>query len=330
MPDTSLRLLTLLKLVPRRLPGITCRTLQERLRDRDFNVSLRTIQRDLEKLSGPFTLVSDGGHAARWSWLPGSPDQTLPGHDPFSAMTWCLVEDHLQPLLPQTVRSEIEPQFRAAKRFLTESGSQRLNRWRDRVRTLPRAMPLKPPDLDPGVMDTVYGALLNASQLKVTYRSRTANHPRELTVNPLGLVVRDSIHYLLATVEPHTDVIQVVLHRMAGAHVTDVRAREPRGFDLDRYIQEGGFEYASGPPIQLVARFYNDAGHHLLESPLSDDQVTQDLHDGSIEICATVRESAQLHWWLLGFGRRVEVIAPKSLRQSIGDEIQALAKCYID
>ena len=330
MPDTSLRLLTLLKLVPRRPPGITCRTLQERLRDRDFDVTLRTIQRDLEKLSGPFTLVSDEGHPARWAWLPGSPDQTLPGHDPFSAMTWRLVEDHLQPLLPRTLREEIEPQFRAARQFLAESGSRRLGRWRDRVRALPRTMPLKAPEIDPGVMDAVYGALLEANQLKVSYQSRKADHPRAMTVNPLGLVVRDSIHYLLVTVEPYTDVIQMVLHRMADARMTDDPAREPEGFDLDRYIKEGGFEYAAGPLIQLVARFNDDAGLHLLESPLSDDQITTDLGDGCVEIRATVRESAQLHWWLLGFGKRVEVIAPKALRQGIGDEIQTLAKRYKD
>ena len=328
MPDTSLRLLTLLKLVPRRSPGITCRTLQERLKDRDFDVSLRTIQRDLDKLSGPFTLISDEGHPAHWSWLPGSPDQSLPGHDPFSAMTWRLVEDHLQPLLPRTLREEIEPQFRAARQFLDQSGSQRLNRWQERVRLLPRGMPLQPPEVDPGIMDAVYGALLEGSQLEVSYQSRTADHPRDLTINPVGLVVRDSIHYLLATVEPYSDVIQMVLHRMASARIADEPAREPEKFDLDRYISEGGFEYASGPPIRLVARFHDGAGHHLMESPLSDDQSAKDLGDGCVEIGATVRESDQLHWWLLGFGNRVEVIAPKALRESIGHEIRSLAERY--
>jgi predicted DNA-binding transcriptional regulator YafY len=330
MPDTSLRLLTLLKLVPRRPPGMTCRTLQDQLRDRDFDVSLRTIQRDLEKLSGPFTLISDEGHPARWSWLPGSPDQTLPGHDPFSAMTWRLVEDHLQPLLPRTLRQEIEPQFQAARQFLEQSGSQRLNRWQERVRMLPRSMPLKPPEVEPGIMDAVYGALLDACQLEVSYHSRNASEARKLTINPLGLVVRDSIYYVLATVEPYTDVIQMVLHRMTRAQKTDIPALEPQEFNLHRYIEQGGFEYALGSPIRLVARFEEGAGHHLLESPLSDDQIATELDSGRMEIRATVRESAQLHWWLQGFGNRVEIIGPKALRQRIGDEIQALAQRYKD
>ena len=47
-----------------------------------------------------------------------------------------------------------------------------------------------------------------------------------------------------------------------------------------------------------------DAGHHLLESPLSEDQQVTELED-CYEIAATVVDSAMLEWWLRGFGDSV-------------------------
>ena len=42
----------------------------------------------------------------------------------------------------------------------------------------------------------------------------------------------------------------------------------------------------------------------MLESPLSTDQVVKEFDD-KYQIQATVVESAQLHWWLRGFGDQV-------------------------
>lgn len=58
MPDTTLRQITMLSLVPRRPPGITTEALRSALAARDFDVNLRTVQRDLVRLSVPFPLVS--------------------------------------------------------------------------------------------------------------------------------------------------------------------------------------------------------------------------------------------------------------------------------
>ncbi len=328
MRDTSLRLLAMLRAIPRRPPGITSKELRARLAARGYEVSKRTVERDLVKLCDQFPLVTEGSHPEFWSWMPGAPEQTLPGHDPISALTWQLVDEYLQPLLPIGVRKELEPQFQSARDFLKEAGSGKLRRWKQRVRYLPRAMPLPPPKIEPEVLEAVYTALLEGRKLEVHYRSRGRERSRPLTLNPLGLVVQETVYYLVTVVEPFEDTVHTALHRMSRPVVLESAVREPKGFDLGAHIQAGRFQYASGRMIRLVARFDPFAAQSLLEAPISDDQEAETLSDERVEIAATVMESNQLLWWLLGFGSNVEVVAPRELRATLSQEVRCLWERY--
>lgn len=330
MRDTSLRLLAMLRAIPRRPPGITSKELKARLAARGYEVSKRTVERDLVKLCDQFPLVTEGSHPEYWSWMPGAPEQALPGHDPISALTWQLVDEYLQPLLPLSVREELEPQFQSARNFLKEAGSGKLRRWKQRVRYLTRAMPLPPPKIEPEVLEAVYKALLEGQKIEVYYRSRGQKRSRPLTLNPLALVVQETVYYLVAVVEPFEDTVHTVLHRMSRPVVLESAVREPKGFDLDAHIQAGRFQHASGRMIRLVARFDEYAAQSLLEAPLSDDQSTETLEDERVEIAATVMESNQLIWWLLGFGSNVEVMAPSDVRDLICLEIRRQWDRYSD
>lgn len=48
----------------------------------------------------------------------------------------------------------------------------------------------------------------------------------------------------------------------------------------------------------LKAVFTKEAGEHLYESCLSEDQIIRELPDGRLEVKATVADTAQLEWWL--------------------------------
>lgn len=68
---------------------------------------------------------------------------------------------------------------------------------------------------------------------------------------------------------------------------------------------------------------------HLSECPLSRDQ-TLEPERGSDDyiVEAKVLESAQLQWWLRGFGPFVEVLGPEKLRKDFAVEAEALAAAY--
>jgi predicted DNA-binding transcriptional regulator YafY len=66
----------------------------------------------------------------------------------------------------------------------------------------------------------------------------------------------------------------------------------------------------------------------LLGSPLSVDQVLTALDDERVLVRATVDNTAELRWWLLGFGDFVEVLAPADLREEFRTRAVAMAARY--
>ena len=102
----------------------------------------------------------------------------------------------------------------------------------------------------------------------------------------------------------------------------------PKGFDLDHYIQSGNFAYLLGDPSQIELIFTANRGAHLKETPLSLDQIIDDLDDGCIRVKATVKNSNQLRWWVLGFGDEVEVISPQYFRAEVASMLQRTLDQY--
>src|SRR5699024_6452684 len=116
----------------------------------------------------------------RWSWAPHAGAVTLPGHDPLSALSWQLIEQHLQPLLPRSLAHEIQPHFDAARGFLESTDAGNFQRWTQRVRILPRSMQLHAPEISRDVLDAVYQGLLEKRQIEVNYTNRSREAPRRM------------------------------------------------------------------------------------------------------------------------------------------------------
>jgi predicted DNA-binding transcriptional regulator YafY len=190
------------------------------------------------------------------------------------------------------------------------------------------APPLRLPKIPEAVLEAVTRRLLDGRKLDVAYGSREKGETVSCELNPLGLVLKGGIVYLVCTFWQYRDIWQVVLHRLHHAEVLDAPAMVSEGFDLDRYIQEGEFSYPVGEPIHLEAMFRHGAAFHLHDTPLNADQVIPERDDERVLVRATVENTAALRWWLLGFGELIEVLAPADLREEFGARAAAMATMY--
>jgi predicted DNA-binding transcriptional regulator YafY len=84
----------------------------------------------------------------------------------------------------------------------------------------------------------------------------------------------------------------------------------------------------SNKPIRLVARFYKPVAMHLLDTPLAEDQIIEEVDDYRLELTATVLHTAQLDWWLRSFASEVEVIEPRELREAMAEQAEWLVRKY--
>ncbi len=319
MSDTLLRQWELLRSIPRAPRKIDVATLMQKLEGAGYPSNKRTIQRDLNTLSSVFPLQSDTkGIPYGWSWSAEAPAFDLPAMDGPTALTLRLIEQFIPALLPPTIRDLLAPQFARARAVLDANPDNTLANWTNSVRVVPREMPLLPPKFNNEAVRVVYDALLAGKRFTAEYRSRAADTDELKTyeASPLGLVARGPLLYLVCTLWNYQDIRQLALHRVMSAAPTDKKVTKPDGFDLDKYIEQGEFQYPIGPMISLKAKFTRAAAAHLVETPLSEDQTIMDLDAAHVLVIATIRDTAQLDWWLSGFGAMVEVLEPPELRRT--------------
>lgn len=105
----------------------------------------------------------------------------------------------------------------------------------------------------------------------------------------------------------------LALHRIRKAEASTLVFERPSEFDLQKYDDDGRFGFGNGKRMRLTFCIENEAGFHLRETPLSQDQQVRDVGDGWMEVTATVVDSAILEWWLRGFGQAVANVRKLSL-----------------
>lgn len=330
MEDTLARHITMLSLIPRQPQKISTERIRQFLEDRGYDVTLRSIQRDLRKLQLQFPIQGDDARPQGWSWLSAAPAFSLPALDPQTALTLHMVEQYMKQLLPVTTLSHLQPWFAAAESLLSAAGHG-LHDWPNKIRVLPQGLPRIPPQIDANIHATISEALFSDRQLKATYRSCSADQSWTKVLNPLGLVVRNGTIYLVCTIEEQSELRQLPLQRMESVVVLDNPVLRPEKFDLDQAIAEGtfGIQYAA-KPIKLEAYFSSHVAQYLAESPIAEDQAIGKDEDGEVRFTATIPDTFELRQWLKSFGDEVVVTKPVTLRAEFKDIANSLAAYYQD
>ena len=326
--DTLFRQWSMLRAIPRAPRKVSTTQLGDRLGQEGFAVHARTIQRDLVKLSAAFPLVCDERERPfGWSWMADADPLDIPAMSAQSALTLRLAGDFLPSLLPPSTLRALEPHLRRADEVLAAL-SHDMGSWPDRVRIISATQPFRPPDVDPNVLECVYTALSTGRALAVDYRKRGAADLREYAAHPLALVGRDNVIYLVASLWDYDNVVQLALHRIAAAHMTDAPARQIP-FDLDAYIERGEFGFLlDEAPIRLVLRAAPEVVQKLTETPLCPTQTLAPGPEPATTVTATVADTSQLRAWLLSYGALVEVVEPPTLRAAMRARLREAADAY--
>lgn len=300
------------------------RQLQAILERDGVDVSMRTIQRDLNQLSERFPIEKNKEVPQGWRWRDDAPIQSLPHMTSSQAVTFIMVEDHLKHLLPPSLIEEINPWFDLARRSLSKQNNAR--QWINRVRIVPATQPLIPPIVDKKAQQSIYEGLLQDKQIECTYRSRT-NQAQDKTyiLNPLALVQKGAVIYLICTRHDRSDIQTFALHRFSSTTVLETRALHPAHFNIDEYIESGalGFRVDFNEPTQnIVLELHMDQNIAQMfhESPLSKDQTTTLLSEQVTKVTATVPYTSQLIWWLRSFGKRISHISPENVSKAVNEQ----------
>ncbi len=309
--DALLRHWAMLRLIPRHPRRIDTGRIRDELARQGYDITLRSIQRDLNKLSAVLPLCSDQSKPQGWWWQADADLLEIPGLDPQAALVFNMAEQHLKQVLPASTLDSLRPWFRAANGVL-DALPDGVGSWMDKVRILPSGPPLIPPSINADVQSAIYQGLFENRRMALSYKPRGAAIAKAYEINPMAVVQRGHLIYIVCTLWDYSNPMLMLMHRIESATVLDQQATCPEGFNVDDYIADGELGYRLGPPIKLVADFDPKAAQVFYETPIAADQQLVEGADGRIQLKATVADTLELRAWLRGFGRSINVISPNA------------------
>ena len=317
--DTLLRHWMMLRMLPRYPLKITSKDLIDKLRDNDFFITKRTVERDLNSLSVQFPIsLDDRSKPYGWSWQKDAPNFDVPNLSLYESFLLMLADQNLKRILPENIKKIIKPYFINAYKTLEQFTKNNKKRWwSEKIRILESNQRLIPPTINEDIQNEITNCLLHDEIIILRYKNR-ALQDTEFNIMPLALVQRGSMIYLFAKDSKNSKEITIALNRIISIKRTGNFFKNIT-VNIDKKIEMGEFDFVEkNKPVQIELRISKATAQHLEESKLCVSQVIKSIPNSSFyQLKAEVIITEQLIWWILAHSINIEVIKPVSLRKEI-------------
>jgi len=315
--DRLLSVLLLLQ-VHRRL---TARELAKRL-----EVSERTIHRDMEALSAAgFPVFAERGAGGGWMLVEGyRTNLTGLNKDEIQALFLTkplrLLADLGLEKASDAALLKLSAALPSMHRNNAEHARQRIhvdvtgwNRSNESIESLP----------------ALQEAVWQERKLRFTYQRGGGCDPVERLADPLGLVAKGSVWYLVAAVDGEIRSYRV--SRVMDAVITEEACVRPKGFDLADYWEQSTVSFkANLPRYQATVRVHPEVFPRMsLAGRFARiEHVAEPDADGWSKVSMRFDVEEMACEYALGFGSNLEVLEPETLRQKVVSAAESVIAFY--
>lgn len=188
----------------------------------------------------------------------------------------------------------------------------------------------------PGVLPALASAVWQDLHIRIGYQSWKASVTRD--VDPLGLVLKAGVWYLVAAArKPSTGGAKPRTYRVSNITSLDVLQtgfRRPGRFDLSRHWEASAREFEARLLSGRAMIRLSPEGRRLLRDNYpAAEQAVSVAHAkaepaGWVKAEIPVEDVAQAARQLLRLGAEVEVLGPPGLRKAVADEARRVTELY--
>ena len=191
--------------------------------------------------------------------------------------------------------------------------------------------------IDVETFNTLARAALEKKEVELDYcklePKGTKPPPERRRVCPLRLVWSSGAWYMINFDPAADDLRNFGLVRMQNVEATSRVFKLPRSYDIDKMLDDAFGIFTSLKPVKVRLRFRAVAARIVTERRYHSTQALYPLpprEDGEeqIDMTLTVPQCPEFKSWVLGWGSKVEVLEPASLREYILGEAKALDSIY--
>lgn len=325
--QVMLRQWEMLKILPQSGAGISASEIVLALKDLGFDVSKRTIERDLKALLNVFEIEClTTAKPYGWRWATDA-SNAVPAISMTDAVSLHMIGHTLKPLLPASMLGILNGRLRAAVRKLDAAGDEGLHGWLNKIAQIPAQMEYLPPQIDQDMLHQLQMAVIQEQQIQVSYQSLKDPAPRQLTLHPLAFILRGSVTYLIARTHNDSDIVRYASHRFQSIELLDQKVNR-QNFVLRDYLASGAMQFGDPKPITIEASIDDILYRLLIETPIARQQKITALDNGRYLLKAKLIKSWQLKWWLLSKCEHIEVLKPFSYREEIAAALFKASSTY--
>ena len=309
---------------------MSSRDIFQRLFDEGFNVSIRTVERDLSRLPDIFpSLIEVDDRSKPFTYRQPINARKYSAMNPTEAICLELAFSFLNPILPKKTLTPINPYLKEADAVLNEQHAKKYKNWKDKVITINEGLQLQSANVNQRVINNMHEALWDEKVVIAKYQSRTKKFADNYKIHPAGLVYRGRIIYLICSFDENREkIIYLPLQRFKSVEILHEEKSIHQGKKVSSLVKDLlGFKL-NNKKLKVKLKFSKMAGAHLFETPLSKNQSIKETKDGFFVVEDEVVDNMELRYWIRAFGDEVEVILPKTLRDEFAKLSKRLRKKY--
>ncbi|HYO99751.1 MAG TPA: YafY family protein [Pyrinomonadaceae bacterium] len=293
-----------------------------------LEVSARTIHRDMEALSGAgIPVVAERGAGGGWSLL-GEYRTNLTGLNEAEIQSLFVSQPSSRLLADLNLEKAAEGAFLkllAALPSVYRRGAEQargriyvdVTGWNRAEETVPH-------------LHALQEAVWQERRARILYgRGSECDAPAERLVDPLGLVAKGSVWYLVAAVEGEVRSYRV--SRVQGVELLDELCVRPPDFDLAAYWEQSAAKFRAHLPAyrarvrvrrEIVPRLPYAGRFARVE------QTGEADADGWVEVSLRFDAEEMACEYALGFGTQLEVLEPPALRERVLEAARSVVAFY--
>ncbi len=309
--------------------GLTASDLVARLHDWGFEVTKRTVYRDLEALRAAGFPLDERGKSdeqgTRWTLERNARVTQYLVLNVRELFALYLARSVILPFKDTPFYEDLNSTFKKIDEKLGVKGQEFLNEIEQDFHFEPG--PRWGLGLDPDTVETLRAACTDRQLVSMTYNSASSGETGKRTVGPHFLYFAKGSLYFVGE-DLGDNVVKVFsVPRISAAEMTQ-QPYNGTAVDPENYFASsfGVYRGESPQPIHLhfnpqIASFVKERRWHASQRIIVRER-------GHIEFHLEVAITPELVQWILGFGSHVKVVGPKDLAARVMDEAQNIVEQY--
>jgi len=287
----------------------------------------RTVYRDLEALQlAGFPLYSSRAEGKNlWSLLDKAKHQIPIPFSLTELMALYFSRDMLKILKNTVFYESLESLFQKIKSTLPLNYIHYLEQIEKSIQA--GSKPYKPYGEFREIIDRVNTATINKRYVEMVYYTLSRKAETRRKVAPYRIWFLEGTFYLIGYCQLRDDIRIFALDRIKTIRETGETFEVPEDFSIED-LMGSSFGVFLGAPVNVRIWFSTDIAGYISEKIWHETQKIEHQDNGDIVLQANVAGTDEIKFWVMQWGSKALVLEPKSLRDEIQSEIEAMLETY--